>query len=266
MTASPYLLDNAERAAARRMQVLERLFDGPTRQTLLATGVRPGWRCLEVGGGGGSVARWLAGCVAPAGSVLCTDLDPRHIAQPAGENLRIERHDIVTDPLPAGAFDLIHARLVLLHLSEREAVLRKLTDALAPDGWLVIEDFDVSSLTPDASVNPAEVRLATADAMRAYMSGGGVAGHWGRRMHAAFRACGLANVRAEARLTMLDAHTPGTDLLRVNFEQLGDKLVAAGLLTRAQLNADTARLDAEDFSAPSPMMWTVSGRRLGLPC
>ncbi len=54
------------------------------------------------------------------------------------------------DDLPTAQFDLIHARLVLIHIPAREAVLERLVTALRPGGWLVIEDFDVLSLVPDA--------------------------------------------------------------------------------------------------------------------
>src|SRR4051812_22930652 len=91
--ATPYLLDNADAVAARRMQVLSHLYDATTRRVLSDVGIGAGWQCLEVGGGGGSIAQWMADCVAPTGSVLCTDLDPRHIAVPRSPNLRIERHD-----------------------------------------------------------------------------------------------------------------------------------------------------------------------------
>ena len=77
--ASTYLLDNANEKAGMRMEVLARLYDPTTRRVLAATGLAAGWSCLEVGGGGGSVARWLAERVGPAGRVLCTDLDTRII-------------------------------------------------------------------------------------------------------------------------------------------------------------------------------------------
>ena len=100
MSATPYLLDNADAEAARRMEILAKLYDSATHEALIRVGLAPGWQCLEVGGGGGSVAAWMAERCAPGGSVLCTDIDPRHIAGgPA--NLRVERHDITRDPLPA---------------------------------------------------------------------------------------------------------------------------------------------------------------------
>jgi SAM-dependent methyltransferase len=261
--ATPYLLDNAQEQAARRMRVLARLYDATTQRALEAVGLGQGWHCLEVGGGGGTVARWLAERVAPSGTVLCTDIDPRHIDDPGRANLRIERHDIVRDELPESRFDLVHARLVLIHRPEREAVLDRLVRALRPGGWLVIEDFDVLSMLPDAIINPREVPLATADAMRVYMNSGGVDARWGRLLHGRFRALGLQDVNAEGRVVMLDRGNGGTELMRVNFEQVGERLVARNLVSAAQLRADIATLDSDDYAAPSPVMWTVVGRR---PC
>jgi SAM-dependent methyltransferase len=261
--ATPYILDNAQTEAARRMRVLAHLYDTTTRRVLSETGIADGWHCLEIGGGGGSVAHWMAERVAPGGSVLCTDLDPRHIAAPQLPNLRIERHDIVRDDLPAAHFHLIHARLVLIHLPERDAVLERLVTALRPGGWLVIEDFDTLSLLPDREVNPHEVPLPTADAMRTFMSRS-VDARTGRLLHGKFRALGLAQVAGEGRLLMLDQANGGTELMRVNFEQVGARLIAAGLIEAEQLQRDLARLDDEEFAAPSPIMWSVCGRRAPL--
>ena len=95
--ATTYLLDNASEKAVTRMDVLARIYDPTSRRVLESTGIAAGWRCLEVGGGGGSVARWMAERVGPTGSVLCTDLDTRIIERGrahAGPNLEVIRHDI----------------------------------------------------------------------------------------------------------------------------------------------------------------------------
>ena len=150
---STYLLDNADAIAAHRMDALARLYDPASQRALTAAGIVPGWHCLEVGGGGGGVARWMAERVGVTGSVLCTDIDPRHIAPSGMANLHVVRHDAVRDAFPEGKFDLAHARLVLLHIPERAAVLEKLVAALKPGGWLVIEDFDTTSVLPDPGAN-----------------------------------------------------------------------------------------------------------------
>ncbi len=100
---STYLLDNANAKADTRMDVLARLYDEPTQRALERAGVGAGWHCLEVGGGGGSVARWLAARVGAKGRVLCTDINTRIIEGHRGNtpaNLEVQRHDIANDPLP----------------------------------------------------------------------------------------------------------------------------------------------------------------------
>jgi SAM-dependent methyltransferase len=44
------------------------------------------------------------------------------------------------------AFDLVYARLLLYHLPERVTVLRRLWDAVAPGGYLLVQDYDVRSV------------------------------------------------------------------------------------------------------------------------
>ena len=47
------------------------------------------------------------------------------------------------EPIPGAPFDLVYARLLLFHVSDRVAVLRRLWDAVAPGGHLVVHDYDV---------------------------------------------------------------------------------------------------------------------------
>lgn len=256
-----YLLDNAETVASERMPALARLFDAATHRALEAVGISPGWQCLEVGGGGGSIARWMAQRVGTPGSVLCTDIDPRHIEPSGLANLHVVRHDAARDEFPQGQFDLAHARLVLLHIPERATVLERMIAALKPGGWLVIEDFDTTSVLPDLSANPAEAWMPTADAMRTFMMRGGVDARFGRSLYGRFKRLGLTDVRSEGRTMMLDGVNGGAELLRINYRQVGDKLVAAGMLNPEQLRADQERLDDPDFVTPSPIMWTAAGRK-----
>jgi len=260
-TPSRYLLDNADAIAAHRMNALSRLYDPASHRTLTAAGIAPGWHCLEVGGGGGGVARWMAERVGVSGSVLCTDLDPRHIAPPGLPNLQVVRHDAARDALPETKYDLAHARLVLLHIPERAAVLEKMVAALKPGGWLVIEDFDTTSVLPDAAANEQERRVETAEALRSYMIRGGVDARFGRSLYGRFAGLGLVDVSMEGRVMMWDRANGGADLMRINFEQVGEKVVAAGLLSAEQLRADLRRLADPEFVTPSPIMWTAIGRK-----
>jgi len=258
-----YPLSNADVQAGARMDVLSRLYDATTRRVLEATGLAPGWRCLEVGAGGGSIARWMAGRVGPAGSVFCTDIDTRIIERGraiAPPNLEVVRHDIARDPLPAESFDVGHARLVMIHVLEREAALERMVQALKPGGWLVIEDFDSASIQPDSELNQHETPLPTSEAVRKYLTRN-QDGYYGRRLHGRFGSLGLEQVSAEGRMLMFDRRNGGSELMRVNFNQIGGDLIAAGLITQRQLDDDLARLTEEDFAMPSPIMWSVIGRK-----
>src|SRR6185436_3209711 len=118
-------------------------------------------------------------------------------------NLSVLRHDIVHDALPAQPFDLVHARLLLCHLPEREAVVDKLIQALKPGGWLVIEDFDSLSLLPDHMVNPAETPLKATTALREFMRLKGVDLRFVRLLSAKLRGRGLKDVSAEGKVSMV---------------------------------------------------------------
>src|SRR5690348_16766904 len=88
-----YLLGNRWREQRRRLAALEAWFDPGTIRHLEALGVAPGWRCLEVGAGGGSVARWLADRVSPQGHVLATDLDTCFLDALQSPHLEVRRHN-----------------------------------------------------------------------------------------------------------------------------------------------------------------------------
>src|SRR5262245_42077766 len=125
-----YVFDNAAEQTASRFLALSRVFDEGTMHHIERLGIRHGWRCLEIGAGGGSMAAWLAARVAAPGRVLATDLDTRYLDRLRLPNLEVRRADVVVDQLPAGAFDLVHARLVVMHLADPEAALRHMAAAV----------------------------------------------------------------------------------------------------------------------------------------
>ena len=259
---SVYALNNAGREASARFTALAAMYDPGTIRHLEDRGVRSGWHCLEVGGGGGSIAAWLAARVGPAGRVLVTDIDPRFLEFLQGANLEVRRHDIVNDALPEAAFDLAHSRLVLLHLPEREKALARMVSALKPGGWLVDEEFDASSMLPNPVVNPGEVPLKTLIATRRVMEDRGADDRcFARRLFSRLRAHGLVDVAAEASIFMWHSGSPGISLLRANFEQLHGSMIDAGYITEEEFDQDLARLDDPSFMMPSPIMWTAWGRR-----
>ncbi len=260
-STTAYALSNSNPAAPGRFSALSTLFDSATIRHLQACGLREGWNCLEVGGGGGSITAWIADRVGPTGRVSVTDIDPRFLTGFSSPTVEVRQHNIVTDPLSDSSFDLIHARLVLIHIAEREQVLARLVAALKPGGWLVEEEFDSASLLPDSSLFPGESFLDTQKAAMRLLDDHQVDRRWGRRLFAHMRALGLEDVRAEAHLSMWHGGSSGTALMRANFDELRSAILGAGYVTSQQFDADAARLEDPSFVTPAPIMWTVCGRR-----
>ena len=153
--ADGYLLDNRQAQAGTRFDALAELFNPWTFQHVERLGIAPGWRCWEVGAGGPGVPAWLAARVGSQGHVLATDIDTSWL--PAGAPYEVRRHDVGTDPAPDGDFDLVHARLVLVHVTRRDDALRAMAGALRPGGWLLLEDADPALQPP---IHPDEYAVA----------------------------------------------------------------------------------------------------------
>ena len=137
-----YLLGNDAPEAMDRFTAFAMLFDPSTFRHMDALGLAAGWRCWEVGAGGTSVVAHLAARVGPRGQVVATDIDLSWAANAAAPNVTIIEHDVAGEPPPGGPFDLVHARLVLVHVPERDVALANMVAALRPGGVLLVEDAD----------------------------------------------------------------------------------------------------------------------------
>ena len=140
---SGYVLTHGGDDAGRRRLAMLDAFHGPmTIRGLQASGVRPGWRCLEVGAGSGAMTAWLAERVGPDGRVLAIDIDTEWLEPLRSETVEVRRADITTAELPASSFDLVLARMLLLHLPDPIETCRRFLAALAPGGQLIVQDAD----------------------------------------------------------------------------------------------------------------------------
>ena len=224
-----------------RLALGEDLWDGGSIERLSVLGVAPGWSCLELGAGRGSIARWLAGRVGPQGTVVATDLRVDRLAEALqGTAVQVRRHELGQDPLPDDAFDLIHARLVLQHLPARRRIVAGLARALRPGGVLLLEDTDVAGLFS----NPAEPTFNERVKQAAY-----------RVMEAAGydRGCGLRNLEfaVDAGLTAVEAHgrahavrggTPAARWYELWLRHLRPEMTAHGYVTDDEVEAALAAI------------------------
>ena len=256
-----YVFDNSWEKERTRLAGLEAMLDPGTRRHLDAVGVSAGWTCLEVGGGGGSIVQWLCRRVGEAGRVIATDLDTRFLDALGEPNLQALRHDVRTDELPEGHFDLIHSRLVLEHLPERDDVLRRLVAALRPGGWIVIEDLDCHALfaTPPRifryTGNGTRPSLRVWQAVIGVMQKAGYDGEFGFRLPGELLSMGLDDVGGELRAPIFRGGSPSTAAHRFTLEHLRGSLLELGV-PEEELDREIAALDDPRmlFSMPSVLM------------
>ena len=255
-----YVFDHSWEGERDRLAALERIFDPGTIRHLDALGVRKGWRCLEVGAGAGSVARWLCGRVGPDGRVVVTDVETDFLGHLTEDFACAEvlRHDVVTDELEERAFDLIHTRLLLEHLSDRDLVLKRLVRALAPGGVILVEDFDWSSLA--ARPGPSEgVFERVCSALVELMEANGYTPWFGRRLPGELVDAGLERVRAEGRVMIGLPDTPEAAWWPLNFESVRPALVARGRVTDADIDEFVALASTPGFTWQYPVMVAAWG-------
>lgn len=235
--ASTYALDNHHLVADEHHRALAELLDPGTRQRILSL---PCWarvrRCLEIGAGAGSMARWLASEVPSDGIVVACDLKPELI----GSHPRLEtvRHDLTSgtplvDVLDRG-YDLILARMTLQHLSLRRDLLRELVGMLAPGGTVLVEDW--AALRPsddvviDAPSQEAEqLFLRCQRAIGAAFDDAGADRSWARRVNRYLRQNGLIDVHTDYGGVYWSGGDPGLRLMATSAAQLRPKLLADGL-------------------------------------
>jgi SAM-dependent methyltransferase len=257
-----YVFDHSWEGERARLAVLEEIFDPGTIRHLDALGVGPGWRCLEVGAGAGSVARWLCQRVGPDGRVVATDLKTGFLEPLTDEFecLEVLCHDVVADDLDGDAFDLIHARLLLEHLPERDLTLKRLVAALAPGGVLLLEDFDWSSMVPRPGPG-AEVFERVCAALLELMEANGYTPWFGRRLPGLLADAGLERLGAEGRTLIGLPGTATAVWFPLNFESVRDGLVGRGAVTEAELDEMVALCSTPGFSWQYPLLVAAWGWR-----
>ena len=137
-----------------RLRAQARVWEAAAGRLLDHVELAPGASCLDAGCGPGETMRLMAQRVGPTGQVTGIDVDGRLGAQ-AVQMLHATGHrqctfeavDVEATERIAGApFDLVYARLLLFHVGDPAAVLRRLWDWVAPGGHLVVQDYDLRSI------------------------------------------------------------------------------------------------------------------------
>jgi SAM-dependent methyltransferase len=253
--APEYAFPHSAEDESRRLELLEHRLDPLTQRRIQRLGIGKDARCLEIGGGRGSITRWLSGVVGPGGRVVATDLQTGFLRQIDATNVEVIVHDLRTGTFPPGSFDLIHTRAVLMHISPSVDLLRRMVTWLAPGGWVLFEEPDFGMWIADADPVWA---TAPQSAQAVFPS---MAMSQGRSLLRQVRQLGLDNVSADAEVDIIQ---PGTDL--AEFYQLSQAALAGpkvqtGALTREQATALIERPGDDDFLGCGFVHIGVWGRR-----
>jgi len=251
-----YVVPNSWVHAGQRLELLEACYDAASFRRSGGLGLRAGWRCLEAGAGRGSFARWLSSQVGATGSVIAADVDTRLLAGLTEPNIEVRQLDLVSDPLPAGEFDFVHTRLVLMHIPAREQVLRRLCAALRPGGVLMVEEQDAFPVLATATGGYRDAWLAFIRACRA----AGTDPDWARDLPLRLGRHGLSGVGAGLDVPLFRGGSVQARFWSLTWQQVRDRVTEAGE-PACVIDHGQAELGDQQRWFPGPAMVTAWGRR-----
>lgn len=234
-TSQDYVLGRSS-AEYERLRNQARIWEAETGRLLDRVGLAQGARCLDAGCGPGETMRLMAQRVGPRGSVLGLDID-RGLGTQALAMLRSTGHiqcefetaDLETDCAVSGAqFDLVYARLLLLHVTEPVAVLRRLWNLVAPGGYLVVHEYQLATteVLPALDVMQEWKRVA----LGAFAAAGRDL-HLGQRLPALFDQAGVGSPDGTDVAGRLEPLRSGGEMAIAVFRSVLPAAMAFGLTT-----------------------------------
>jgi SAM-dependent methyltransferase len=242
-----------------RLQVLQALYDPGTLPRLEAVGVTTGWTCAEVGAGAGSVADWLCRRVGPSGRVVALDLTTRYLAWLQHDNLEVRGADINGEPLEKDTYDLVHARMLLEHLPNREEVVAGFAAAVRPGGLVVAADVVLTGA--GATHPPSELIDRLNDAFTKGFAFVGGDMDFGLKLPGAMTAAGLEDVQAVGYVPIAFSGTPSVAFQTLGLLRTAPMLVEAGLLTQDDVEQGLEAVRTPGMTLFAPALITTWARR-----
>jgi hypothetical protein len=153
--------------------------------------------------------------------------------------------------------------LVLLHLPQRDAIIPRLVSALAPGGWLLLEEFfDAFPSCPEPGTEQERTFEQVLDAFRELLRRRGAdTASYPSTLPWRLKRAGLIRVGGEGKLLFAHGNTPGAAVLEANLRQTGDLAVKAGLTAAADLTTFLRLLNDPQFTFALPLLVSAWGQR-----
>lgn len=243
VSASSYIIRGGV-AGRERLRILSRVLHPTSLHLLQRAGLQASMNVLEVGCGGGDLAFDIARIVGPGGRVLATDIDQVKLDLAAREAAEHHLTNIqfrlanVTEPVPAGNFDLAHVRFVLTHLTEPGQAVANIRAALRPGGTIVLEDIDFRGYFcyPDSPALWRYVHLYSETARRR-----GMDANIGPRLPSLLAASGFENI--EMNIVQPSGIEGEVKLISpLTMENIADAVIAEGLASAEEIGNIVAEL------------------------
>ncbi len=253
--APDYAFPHAASDESRRLGLFQQRLDPLTIRRVERLGIGAGATCLEVGGGHGSITRWLSERVGAAGHVTATDLQVDFLNTIDAANVEVLRHDVRTDDFPEQSFDLVHTRAVLMHIPDDLEIIRRMASWLRPGGWLLLEEPDFGMWIADND----PVWATHPDSWHQTFPNGSLSR--GRTLLGQIHLLGLVDVGADAELDIIQAGTPLAEFYGLSMAAIGRPAVEAGALTAEEAAALVDRPAQPDFLSCGFAHIGVWGRR-----
>jgi SAM-dependent methyltransferase len=263
---------HGEAAEANRLAVQAQVMSDATSRLLVDAGLTSGWRCLDVGCGGGQVSLELARRVGPDGSVLGVDVSEYMVAQAANaadqagiSNVRFQAADVYALPFQ-DTFDLAYARLLLSYLAEPVLAVRAMAAAVVEGGVVVVEDLFTDSLRSEpATAALDDLRRIYGAAVRAHAGDPTI----GPRLPALFRIAGLNDVHATSTVNVMRT-VEEKQMLVTLVDLMRESMIEAEAATAEEIDAMRAGVDAAArdpecrfYQARIHQVWGRPGRTQG---
>jgi SAM-dependent methyltransferase len=207
-----------------------------------------GWRVADVGCGPVGILFLLSERVGPQGEVVGIEREQRfadiarsEIERRRLKNVTILQGDALRPSENNELFDLVHERLVLFNLPERDQlrVVEQMVSRLKPGGLIALQEYDAVSLISYPE-HPSWTTLLDAYA-EAFRSRGGNRAT-GRAVRSLLRAAGVGSIEMKVHARHLEVGDSQRTILLTLVELMNERITGLGRFNESEFKEHRKRL------------------------